>query len=72
MIEIKVYNKFKDLTNAYEFIAIPSDELKVGVYFHYQEYDYLITSLPVYYTNNKDGTEFIEAVFKAVRLGRLF
>jgi hypothetical protein len=69
MIEIKVYNKIKDLTNGYEFTANACDEIKPGEFFQYEGYDYLITSEPVSQPNNTDGTEFVEATFKAVRLG---
>lgn len=69
MIEIKVYSKIKDLTNGYEFIANACEEVKPGEFFRHDGYDYLITSEPTNQQNKIDGTEFVEATFKAVRLG---
>ncbi|KAA6438344.1 hypothetical protein FEM33_16760 [Dyadobacter flavalbus] len=69
MIDIKLYSKFNDLTNAYEFTAYCDEGLKAGEYFRYNGYEYLITSDPVYRSSKDDKPGIVEAVFMAVRLG---
>ncbi|GGB96616.1 hypothetical protein [Dyadobacter sediminis] len=69
MIEIKLYSKFNDLTNAYEFTAYCKEGLKAGEYFRYNGYEYLITSDPVYCSSRDSKEAAGEAVFMAVRLG---
>lgn len=69
MIDIKLYNKFNDLTNAYEFTAFCYEGLKAGEYFRHNGYEYLITSDPVYGSSTDDKAGTVEAVFMAVRLG---
>ena len=69
MIDIKLYNKFNNLSNVYEFTASCYKGLRAGEYFQHNGYEYLITSDPVYDENKEDEPNSSEANFMAVQLG---
>lgn len=69
MIDIKIYNKFSNLTNVYEFTAHCYHRLHAGEYFRHNGFEYLITSDPVYHANQEGEPTNCEADFMAVQLG---
>jgi hypothetical protein len=69
MIDIKLYNKSNNLTNVYEFTVSCYKNLKAGEYFRHNGHEFLITSDPVYHTENEAESAVSEACFMAVKVG---